>query len=202
MSSIFTVERVGVFLTLVASLLGIFTMEKQAWFFFIPLWYNDTQTFYPEAIHAGLALAMIIPLYVRRLLKFEKYNLEMVLHFIINVLLLAVWMKIIIVTSVTAGLTLYVLIAIIALSWLGIRSIAGWVWIALFVLLLKNILDANAFFQWRGFPFVVFSFLGLAMQTRLMPGNFVTEMIATYKPERIAENARESIKASGKSLNK
>jgi hypothetical protein len=131
----------------------------------------------PDLLSAAIALALIIPLYGRGILKWSP-SIHGVVMF---VLLLAVFAS----TSKLAyagggNISLYLIAIAVSLSWLGVRAIAGMVWVLVFLAAVYSATTISAGMGITGFIFITTSFLGLIMHTNLSPAGIVSEMTDEY----------------------
>ncbi|MDA7448739.1 hypothetical protein N8785_01405 [Planktomarina temperata] len=126
---------------------------------------------------ATIALALIIPLYGRGILKWSPSIHGLIMF----VLLLAVFSSIS--KLAYAGgddVSLYLIAIAVALSWLGVRAVAGIVWVLVFLASVYSATTISAGMGITGFVFILTSFLGLLMHTNLSPAGIVSEMAAEY----------------------
>ena len=131
----------------------------------------------PDLLSATIALALIIPLYGRGILKWSPSIHGLIMF----VLLLAVFSSIS--KLAYAGgddVSLYLIAIAVALSWLGVRAISGMVWVLVFLASVYSATTISAGMGITGFVFILTSFLGLLMHTNLSPAGIVSEMAAEY----------------------
>lgn len=152
----------------------------------------------PGLISTAIAISMICPLYLRKILHWRKNFFGI--------------LSLILITSIIASLielasgggkyssstTLAMLGAAIALSWFGIRAIAGlcWVFVILSALVyaVKNDVNMGIY----GFAYIVSAFLGLVLHSGLNPGNFVQSLKEAYGDQ--AHLGSETIKSDSKAF--
>ena len=77
-------------------------------------------------------------------------------------------------------ISLYLIAIAVSLSWLGVRAIAGMVWVLVFLAAVYSATTISAGMGITGFIFITTSFLGLIMHTNLSPAGIVSEMTDEY----------------------
>jgi hypothetical protein len=131
----------------------------------------------PDLLSATIALALVVPLYGRGILKWSSsiYGLMMF------VLLLAVFSSISKLAYAGGGeVSLYLIAIAVVLSWLGVRAIAGIVWVLVFIAGVYSATKISTEMGITGFIFITTSFLGLLMHTNLSPTGIVNGMTDEY----------------------
>ena len=78
------------------------------------------------------------------------------------------------------NVALYLIAIAVALSWLGVRAIAGMVWVLVFLAGVYSATIISTGMGITGFVFITTSFLGLIMHTNLSPAGIVSEMTDEY----------------------
>lgn len=151
----------------------------------------------PDLLSATIALALIIPLYGRGILKWSPSIHGLIMF----VLLLAVFSSIS--KLAYAGgddVSLYLIAIAVALSWLDVRAIAGMVWVLVFLASVYSATMISVGMGITGFIFILTSFLGLLMHTSLSPAGIVTEMSAEYSgfTMKVQKTVNEDIKRTKK----
>ena len=131
----------------------------------------------PDLLSATIALALVVPLYGRGILKWSP-SIHGVVMF---VLLLAVFSSISKLAYAGGGdVSLYLIAIAVALSWLGVRAIAGMVWVLVFLAGVYSATIISTGMGITGFVFITTSFLSLIMHTNLSPAGIVSEMTDEY----------------------
>jgi hypothetical protein len=131
----------------------------------------------PDLISSMIALALITPLYARNILKWSASRYG-ILSF---VLFLSVFSSISKLAYAGAGsIPLYLISAAVALSWLGIRAIAGAVWILVFAAAVFSATSISKAMGFSGFLFIGSSFIGLLLHSDLNPSKIFHEMSMEY----------------------
>lgn len=131
----------------------------------------------PDLLSATIALALVIPLYGRGILKWSSSIYGLIMF----VLLLAVFSSISKLAYAGGGeVSLYLIAIAVVLSWLGVRAIAGIVWILVFIAGVYSATKISTEMGITGFIFITTSFLGLLMHTNLSPNGIVNGMTDEY----------------------
>ncbi len=142
-------------------------------FFFLTADYSIA----PDFISGVVALCLILPLYARGILRWSS-SIYGTLSF---VLFLAVYASLAKLALLGHGdIQLYLVIAAIVLSWLGMRAVAGVGWVLAFAAAVLSALSASAAMGLSGFVFIASAFLGLLMHSNLGPARVVEEIISEY----------------------
>ncbi len=100
----------------------------------------------------------------------------------LNVLFIASFLSIFVNAKTFLGVSSQALfIFAIALSWLGVKSIAGYVWVLLFLLSLGNISKINESMDFLGAIYVLSAFISIAFQ--FIPNNKFSELAQAFKSD-------------------
>ena len=91
---------------------------------------------------------------------------------------------------ITAGI-----IIAITLSWIGIRAIAGVIWILIIILSVYSMVVNNIAFGFYGFVYIVSAFFGLAFHSEMNPGNMFVEFRAEFSglASPLGENVKSNL---------
>lgn len=149
----------------------------------------------PDMIGAVVAITMLMPLYARGILVWRKTIYKL----IVFVLLLAVFASIASIALDGKGVfTKHLVIASVTLSWLGMRSVAGFGWILVFAAALLNLITVSEAMGIWGFLFISSSFLGLVFHADLAPEKMINEMLDEYtsKTAKVASGVSDDINAA------
>ena len=134
----------------------------------------------PGAISGVFAIAMIAPLYLRGLLKWNRS----IFSTISFVLILGVFASFVELTvkgkGLTGSISSYMLLLALALSWLGLRGIAGMAWVIVLVAGIYSFLTASGDLGFWGFLYICSAFAGLCFHSGLNPGEFFTGLKEEY----------------------
>ena len=157
------------------------------------LWYWQAQvSFTPDFVSGALALAVIAPLYARRIIPYPHHSLNGILFFVVNLSLTATFIQIALGngTGLTTLPAITVVVCAIALSWLGMRAPAALAWLALLAFSVISTVFSNYAWGIAGFGFVVCGFCGVLLQTPLSPNLLIAELAGEYLPRRDRETER------------
>lgn len=171
------------------SLLLIITATILAWrphqrtVTFLYFWSKTSKTegFIPDFVTAILGLLIVLPLYFRNILKWEKTSIYSILSFITNLTLIATFCKIILGEGfIFSGLTISLGMSLI-LTWLGMRPIAGVAWVAVFIIGVVALQIHNYVMGFDGYLFILLGFLGLVLHAEVNPGEFYRELQGEFR---------------------
>ena len=143
----------------------------------------------PDFVSGVIALFLILPLYARGILRWSAsiYGTLMFLLF------LSVYSSLAKLALLGKGdLPVYLLMASIVLSWLGMRAVAGFGWILTFSAAVLSALSTSSAMGTNGFLFIASAFLGLIMHSNLSPSRVFEEIAAEYS--KMGSSASSSIK--------
>ena len=157
-------------------------------FFVIPKHKVEDVIIHPDVITTMYAVFMYSSLLVRGIvdidLKTEKTPI-LVMRIVLlslNVLFIASFLSIFVNAKTFLGVSSQALfIFAIALSWLGVKSIAGYVWVLLFLLSLGNISKINEAMGLFGAIYVLSAFISIAFQ--FIPNNKFSELAQAFKSD-------------------
>ena len=98
-----------------------------------------------------------------------------------------------------SSLTIQLLTAAVALSWLGIRSIAGLGWVLVFIAAAYSLVTVSEAMGFLGFIFIASAFLGLVFHADLAPEKLVSEMLNEYRvsTKSISDIVSGDVRAAG-----
>ena len=153
----------------------------KGWFGWFAGEYEQLKFQFPQLLNGCWGFALLIPLYLRNFIQFRKLSIYHCISFGLNWWLFAVIAQLI---FGRAGSWEYntintLFIGTLFLTWIGMRSVAGFGWLVVFILAIVNLLNADYSLRYFGFFFLVCAFSSLMFQTNLSPGdlfrNFVTE---------------------------
>ena len=164
--------------------------------------------FPPTLFNSLWGLSLCFPIYLRNFIPFKTLSPYSYISFALNFLLFSVVAQLIFGESgtFTHNTLNTVFIASLVLSWLGIRAIAGFGWLAVFLLAVINLISADYHLKHFGFLFLLCAFSSFMFQTKLSPkslfGNIMSEFkgLAQGPGAYVRESMTEAAKISGKSL--
>lgn len=179
-----TVRYISLILMLASAVMGFITYTNEGWVS------TSYVSYAPNIMTTFMALLMILPLYVRNVLKWSGYNVFTILSFVLNVSVTATMVSMLLGGSVNHSFfgggfsmtlnwqtpTAMVLLGAILLSWLGMRLIAGFSWIIVFAVGTWNLAMAGGSLESIGAIFLLSAFLGIVLQNNLTPGVFLQEL--------------------------
>ena len=195
-------------LGLIAIASGLFYYETLTWTerLFNPLWFlhdEDRLIFsLPGLTHGIVALFLLAPLYIRKMLKYRNVSPVSVVFLVTNVFLFASWAQLAMGfkegfsnTIVTMGI-----LAAILLSWLGIRAVSGFCWLIVVFLCGYNMVNGAEMLSHWGIVFLVCSIISIWLQTKvpldaffsMLKNDFAADSIGPYA-ESIKDDIRTSI---------
>jgi len=172
-------------------------------FLFNPVWFlhsEDELGFHiPGLIHGLIALAMIIPLYVRKILAYRNMSTMSLLFLITNVYLFSAWIQLAmgVQGSFTNVIVNMSLMAAILLGWLGMRSIAGFCWVIVVILCAYNMINGAEMIAAWGIVFLLLSVISIWFQTKMPLDHFFSSMkteFSSVSQSTLVESTRENIK--------
>jgi hypothetical protein len=157
------------------------------------LFWHTWVSFTPDFISGALALAIIAPLYARRIIPYPYHSVNSVLFLIVNLALTATFIQITLGKATAMGTlpSLTVIVCAIALSWLGMRAAASLAWLVLLAFSVISTIMSNYVWGLPGFGFVVGGFCGLLLQTPLSPAELLAEIISEYSGQPVARQNAE-----------
>jgi hypothetical protein len=163
---------------LVAALVFAWTPHRHPYLMFWQTWISFT----PDFTSGALALAIVAPLYARRIIPYPYHSLNNALFFVVNLALMATFIQITLGKGTTFGTlpSLTVVICAIALSWLGMRAAASLAWLVLLVFCVVSAIISNDAWGLQGFGFVAAGFSGILLQTPLNPAGLFAEILSEY----------------------
>jgi len=166
-----------------------------------------TEFVFPGLMNGLWGLFFTTPIYLRRFIPFRNLSIYSCLSFSLNWLLFAVLAQLILGKSgVPSNSIMHILLmAGMLLSWLGMRSVAGFSWIGVVILGVFNLIRADIHLQWWGFFFLLFAVFSLLFQTEVSPLDFLSGFIEDFKGKshsQAAEVIKDSISAAKETTSK
>jgi hypothetical protein len=163
-------------------------------------WLWDTHvSFAPGFLSSIFGLLLIAPLYLRRILKWNK-SIFTIISFILILMVFSSFVELALGgNGMKSSITMGLLGAAFVLSWLGIRSAAGIAWILVLAAAVMSAIVNNLAMGFWGFVYVCSGALGLILHSGLNPGEFMQALKVEYSggTERIIEQTREDVNALG-----
>ena len=130
----------------------------------------DTQlTFTPGFASTLMAIAMLAPLYLRGILKWNGSAFS-ILSFVLILLVFASFIELALGGNQTGGLVAVILAVAVVLSWLGIQAVAGIAWLLVLGAGIYSAVMNHMAMGFFGFIYIAAGFLGLTLHSGLSPG--------------------------------
>lgn len=144
----------------------------------------------PSFISTFIAIILIAPLYARNILKWNK-SIYTLISFVLFLLIFSSLIELAFGgNGLNSGIIEMILVIAIALSWLGIKAIAGICWMLLFIAVAFSVVVNNAIMEFYGFIYLSSAFIGLVLHSELNPGH----LVAGFKEEfRISDGIKNAI---------
>ena len=180
----------SLFFMILAVLLGAATYKVDK------VWRDDEMSLMPDMLSIMLALGLIGPLYLRRILPWPS-SVFLILSAVLNLLVTAIVVKAVLGEASPWFGTLpmtYVLGAALAMTWLGMRPLAPLVWGLVLVLGFANVGAASEVMGFSGALFILSAALGIFLQFDLDPQSFGREIRYDFiGPPPVEARTRERI---------
>jgi len=136
-----------------------------------PTWVNfltlesKTEWVHPTFVHVICGMLVFGAMCCRKFMALPT-SFRNIVFAVANVYLLSVIaMHIIGKGNFEMGITVAIFFGLILLSWLGIREALGFVFIGFYILMISKIFLMNEHMDWRAFPFIICSFIGIGFQS-------------------------------------
>lgn len=177
-------------------------------FWLDPVWFLHTgkelKFSLPGLIHGLLALAMLIPLYVRRIIAYRNMSVISLLLLVVNIYLFSAWIQLAtgFQEDFSNSIVNMSLMAAILLGWLGMRSIAGFCWIIVVALCGYNMLKGSEMLAAWGILFLVLSVVSIWFQTKMPLDDFFSAMKSEFSSathSNLAQSMRENMQIAASS---
>ncbi len=146
----------------------------------------------PSLISTFIAILIIAPLYARNILKWNK-SIYTLISFVFFLLIFGSLIELALGgNGLNSVIIQMIFILAIALSWLGIRAVAGICWMLLFIAVAFSAVWNSNIMGFNGFIYVASAFIGLVLHSELNPGH----LVAGFKEEfRISDEIQNAINA-------
>lgn len=156
------------------------------------IFFNTKLEIFPGFISTLVAIILIVPLYARNILKWNKsfYTLISLVLFLIlfgSLVELAMGGN-----GLNSQVVQYLLLSAIVLSWLGMKAIAGGSWLLLFPAIAVSIVENNTAMGFYGFIYVACGFIGILLHSELNPANLVSGIKEEFSGSQEIQNAIKS----------
>ena len=139
--------------------------------------------FPPDPLNVLWGLALCFPIYLRDFIPFKKLSPYTYISFLFNWTLFSVFTQLFFGISGTFSYNIMqtALIGSLLVSWIGIRSIAGFGWIIVFLFAFINLIRGDYHLKHFGILFMMSAFSSLLFQTSLTPKNFFNKIWLEFK---------------------
>ena len=156
------------------------------------IFFNTKLEIFPGFISTLVAIILIVPLYARNILKWNKsfYTLISLVLFLVlfgSLVELAMGGN-----GLNSQVVQYLLLSAIVLSWLGMKAIAGGSWLLLFSAIAVSIVENNTAMGFYGFIYVACGFIGILLHSELNPANLVSGIKEEFSGSQEIQNAIKS----------
>ena len=154
----------------------------------------------PSFISSFIALALIAPLYLRGLLKWNRSPFTTI-SFVLILGVFASFVEL----SVLGGknfvgtLNFYMVMTALVLSWVGLRGIAGVAWIIVLLAGIYNIQVTSTALGFAGYLYICSAFLGLCFHAGVNPGELAASLKDEYSPSatRMKKRIADDVSVAG-----
>ncbi len=163
--------------------------ERSVTFFGIWTKSFTSSGFLPDFITAVMGVLIVLPLYMRDILKWHSTSIYSILSAAINLTLISTLCKIILGDGFAFGALSSALVVAISLSWLGMRPVAAFAWVAVFMLGIVGLLVRNYTMGIYGYLFILFGFLGLILHSEMKPGEMFAEISEEFRGSKAAPSS-------------
>lgn len=140
---------------------------------------SKTLTFMPDFISSIIGLILLMPLYGRRLINWNK-SIYSILYFILAAALFGTMAELALFGGNQSNVTTGLIAISLILSWFGLREIAGFSWIFCFAATIINVVLNNIALGFYGYLYVIFGFLGVLLNTNLTPAELIQALKEEY----------------------
>ena len=135
--------------------------------------------FKPSLISTLIALMLLSPLYMRKILKWSN-SFYGIISFLLILMVFSSFVELIFLGGNNSKLQSMAIATVLLLSWLGIRGIAGIAWIIILVFGIYNIITNNIVMGFFGFIYIAFGAIGIILHSGMNPGYLVQSLISEY----------------------
>jgi len=165
-------------------------------------YFDDIVNIKPDPITSMISLALVTPLYLRGVLKWNK-SIYSIISFILILLVFASFVQLAMGGADKSDYVMYLLVAAVVLSWLGIKIIAGTSWIVVFGVAAYSAISGSNALGFAGFIYITSGFLGLVLHSGLNPGDLLNTMKEEYSPgiNNLLNTAKQDVGDMGSDIN-
>lgn len=187
----------GLYLTILAFVFG--SIWVAPWY---DRWFSDKDTVlnFPSIVNGAVGLFMCMPMYIRGFIEFKHISIYRCVTLLFNWLLFSSISQIILGPDNTLenNFSSMCLFGGMLLTWLGLRSVAGFCWLFFVFIALFNLAFNSKLPQFTGFLFLACGFFSLMFQMNLVP----VEMYNRFKVEfkninpQVIDSIKEDVSAA------
>lgn len=154
----------------------------------------------PNVISTSLGLVMLVPLYLRGIVKWNSSVFTTISFFLI----LGIFSSFVNLVVVGSGsgffgtLNFYIVLVAVLLSWVGMRGVAGLAWVVVLIFGVYKLHSASVAIGFYGYLYLSCATAGLCFHSGLNPGELVDGVKAEYggKAMLAINKVAEDIKTS------
>jgi hypothetical protein len=162
------------------------------------LLFNEDFAFnFPGVINGATGLLICLPMYLRNFIEFKHISIFQCITFFLNWTLCSTISQLIIGPDNSSfnEILSFMLFSGILLTWLGIRSVAGFCWLYFIILAIGNLFFLSNLPQVTGLLFLVFGFFSLMFQMDISPAGLAKRFIIEFKniDKQVINNIGEDI---------
>lgn len=163
---------------------------------------------FPGFLNSLWGLSLCFPIYLRNFIPFKTLSPYSYISFALNFSLFSVVAQLIFGASgtFTHNTLNAVFLASLVISWLGIRSVAGFGWLAVFLLAVINLISADYHLKHFGYLFLLCAFSSFMFQSSFSPKHLFSNILEEFrglgkgKGVFIRETMAEAATKTGKAI--
>lgn len=162
--------------------------------------FRSDVSIHPDLLSGALALALIAPLYLRGILKWNKSPFTTISFvLILGVFASFLEMSILGRNSFIKDFNLYMVMIALALSWVGVRGIAGIAWIIVLLVGIHSLTVVANAMSFGGFLYIASATLGLCFHSGVNPGDLLGNLKDEYSPKatQMKKRISDDVSAAG-----
>ena len=163
------------------------------------LWHSAV-SITPDLMSTSVGLALIAPLYLRGLLKWNSSPFTTISFvLILGVFASFVQLSLFGSNSILGTLNFYMILIAIVLSWVGMRGVAGIAWIIILLLGIYNVTVTSTALEFFGYLYVCSAVVGLCFHSGVNPGEFLDCVREEYSSttDLLKKRIKDDVAATG-----
>lgn len=141
--------------------------------------WDTSFSFKPTFLSSIMGVALLFPLYARRILKWNKSTYG-IISFVLILMVFSSFVQLAIGGDKNSWFIQFMLVASVALSWLGIRGIASISWLLVLVAAIISAIHNNMAMGFYGFVYIASGTVGLILHSGLNPGDLIFSIKKEY----------------------